>query len=145
VQCSTVPSGRFAGPRVRYWSGSMSMTAHELPAGAPNSPPASGMLNARCLLPHLGPSAQGRRSAGLRGYLRILRSDTANMIPRRLGPDEYMHVDLHTRITVNAAESHSMHSAFVSSTQRGSTSAAKAEAPSRRGLVVCKVVRTRHP
>jgi hypothetical protein len=37
------------------------------------------------------------------------------MIPRRLGADEYMHVDLHTRITVNAAESHPMHSAFVSS------------------------------
>jgi len=79
------------------------------------------------------------------GHLRILRSATANVIPGGLGTDEYMHVDLHTRITVNAAESHSMHSAFVSTTERGSTSAAKAKAPSRRGLVARKVVRTRGP
>jgi hypothetical protein len=80
---------------------------------------------------------EARRSARLGGHLRILWGDTADVIPGGFGSYEYMHIDLHTGITINAAERHSMHSAFLSSTECSSTGAAKAEAPSGRGLIAC--------
>jgi len=56
-----------------------------------------------------------------------------------------MHVDLYTRITVDAAESHAVYSAFMGPTERGSTGGAEAQAPSRRRLVAREVFGTPDP
>jgi hypothetical protein len=67
------------------------------------------------------------------------------MIPGGLGTDEYMLVDLNAWVTVDSTEGYSMHSTFMSSTERSSTSAAEGEAPSRRGLIVREVFGTTDP
>jgi hypothetical protein len=67
------------------------------------------------------------------------------MIPGGFGTDEDMHVDLNARITVDATESHPMYSAFMSSTERCSTSVAEAQAPSWRGLITRETFGTPGP
>jgi hypothetical protein len=56
-----------------------------------------------------------------------------------------MHADLNTRITVDAPESHPVYSAFMGSTERRSTGAAEAQAPSASRLIAREVVSTLGP
>jgi hypothetical protein len=67
------------------------------------------------------------------------------MIPLRLGTNENMHVDLNAGVTVDGTESYPMHIIFMSSTKSRSAGATKAEAPSRRGLIVCEVIGAADP
>ena len=76
---------------------------------------------------------------------RILWSAASNVIPRCLGTDEYVHVDLNAGVTINGTESYPVHVVFMSSTERRSTRATEAEAPSRRGLIAREVVGTADP
>jgi hypothetical protein len=56
-----------------------------------------------------------------------------------------MHVDLNTRIAVDATESHPVYSAFMRPTERGSTGGAEAQAPSRRRRITREVFGTPDP
>jgi hypothetical protein len=93
--------------------------------------------------PHRGRKLRFKCLCGRK--LWILRSVAANMIPGGLGTNEDMHVDLNARITVDATESHPMYSAFMSSTERGSTGVAEAQAPCGRRLITREVFGTLDP
>ena len=60
----------------------------------------------------------------------MLRGVSADVIPWRFRPNEDVHLDLNSRITVYSAEGHSMHLAFVHPTECRSTGFAEAQAPS---------------
>ena len=56
-----------------------------------------------------------------------------------------MHFDLYSWVTVDAANSYSMHFSLMCSTQRRPTTTTEAEAPSRTGLEVGEVLLAASP
>jgi hypothetical protein len=62
------------------------------------------------------------------------------MIPRSLGRDKNMHVDLNARVAVNGSQRYAVHFPCVSSAKRRATGAAETKAPSRRGLIPRKIL-----
>jgi hypothetical protein len=75
----------------------------------------------------------------------MLRSVAADVIPRGFGTDKEMYVDLNTGITVDAAESHPVYSAFMGPTECGSTGRTEAQAPSRLRLIAGEAFGTAGP
>jgi hypothetical protein len=61
------------------------------------------------------------------------------MIPRGLGTDKDVHIDLHARITVDTPQSYSVYCPLMNTTESSSASAAEAEAPSRGGVIVREI------
>jgi hypothetical protein len=56
-----------------------------------------------------------------------------------------MHLDLNSRIAIDAAQSHAMHLALVHPAQRSTAGLAKAQAPSRRRLILGQVLFSADP
>ena len=77
--------------------------------------------------------------------LGVLRGASSNMIPWSLGTNENMHLDLDAGVTVDGTESYPMHIIFMSSAKCRSAGATKAEAPSRRRLIVREVIGAADP
>jgi hypothetical protein len=75
----------------------------------------------------------------------MLRGTAADVVPRCLRANEYMHRDLNTGIAVNGTESHSMHLPFMYPTECGPTGLAEAQAPSGRRLILGQVLLPTEP
>lgn len=58
--------------------------------------------------------------------LLVLRRMPADVIPRCFGPDEDVHLDLNTWVTVHASERHSVYFSGGRTAQRGATSTTEA-------------------
>lgn len=68
-----------------------------------------------------------------------MRGAAAYMIPGSLGIDEDVHLDLYAGITINAAQRDSMYRTVAGPAERGTTTAAEAQAPPRRGFEVSEI------
>ena len=77
--------------------------------------------------------------------LGILRSVAPDVIPRGLRADEDMHFNLNARITVNGAQSNSMHFASVHPTERGPTCFAETHTPTRPRFVLGEILLAAYP
>lgn len=77
--------------------------------------------------------------------LQELRGVSADVIPRSLGANENVHLDLNTWISIDASEGHSMHLAVGYTTQRGSTDSTEAQTPSRHRLIKGEIIITTDP
>ena len=82
---------------------------------------------------------------GCRRKLRVLPGSASNVIPRCLGIDENMHVELNARVTVDSTESYPMHLIIKSSAERCSAGATEAKTPSWSRIVVREVFGTPDP
>jgi hypothetical protein len=74
-----------------------------------------------------------------------LRGLSANVIPRCLGANENVHLDLNTWISIDASEGHSVDVAVGCTTQRSSTSSTEAQTPSRHRLIEGEIIITVKP
>ena len=77
--------------------------------------------------------------------LQELRGVSANAIPRCLGANENVHLNLNTWISIDSSEGHSVHLAVGCTTQRGSTGLTEAQTPSRRRLIEGEILITAEP
>ena len=69
----------------------------------------------------------------------------ADMVPRGARTDKDMHANLNARIVVYTTQGDTVHSSLMNATNRGAARSAKAEAPSRSGLVPCQLLFTFGP
>jgi hypothetical protein len=65
----------------------------------------------------------------LRRELGELRSAAADVVPRRLRPNEDVHLDLDARIAIDAAQRHPMHLAVADAAECGAAALAETKAP----------------
>ena len=70
---------------------------------------------------------------------------TTNVVPRRLRVDEYVHLDLDTRVAFDAPQCQTMNVSVMKSTNSRATLRAKSHTPSLPRLVDRKMVLAREP
>jgi len=67
------------------------------------------------------------------------------MVPRGARTDKDMHANLNARIAIYTTQGDTVHYSLMNATKRGATGSAKAETPSRSGLVPCQLLLTLSP
>lgn len=75
----------------------------------------------------------------------VLGRASADVVPWRLGPNEYVHLDFHARVTFNATKRDPMYSSVVSSAKSRTTNAAKLKPPARGRLERHESILARRP
>jgi hypothetical protein len=74
-----------------------------------------------------------------------LRRVAADMVPRGARTHKDMHANLNARIAIYTTQRDTVHRSLMNATKRGATRSAKAETPSRSGLVPCQLLFTFGP
>jgi hypothetical protein len=57
------------------------------------------------------------------------RSVAADVIPRGLGPDKNMHLDLNSRVSIHTSEGQAVNLSLPQSAKRGTAAAAESDGP----------------